>query len=414
MSCRLAAVALFLLALVQPVTGAELILVVDDADGSAGRAQAPVSVQIDVKKLAAAKLKSDRLALVEITTGSRVDAVPLPVQCEPCEGTAARVTLRWLMPSGKKGQRRFRLSNTTQPAPALGVRLDKKLGRIDVTEGRLPVLRYNHGMVPVKKGTHTHPGKGETYERSDYISPLFGLDGEELTEDYPADHPHHRGVWWSWPVTRWNDQVRDIWAVNGVRAHPLASPSFAAGPVAATIQAESVWKWADNDPIVKSEVLIRAYRQAGDCRLIDVDIRLTALVDGVAIGGRPKRGYGGFSLRAAPCEQRKTTLHTDPAEAKPRRSWLDYSGVFAGGKGMSGTTIFEHAGNPDYPSPLHEYLGCNCVMPAFPCAREVSLPKGKTLLLKHRLLIHRGGNDQQKARDVWNAYQNPPKVTIAK
>ncbi len=413
MSCRLAATALLLLALVQPVTGADVILVVDDADGSAGRAQAPVSMQIDINKLQDAKLKSDRLVLVEITAGSKAGSMPLPVQYEPCEGTAGQATLRWLMPPGKKGQRTFRLTSAEQPAAALGVQLDKTLQRIDVTEGRLPVLRYNHGMVPVREGTHAHPAKDGTYERADYISPLFGLDGEQLSEDYPRDHPHHRGVWWSWPVTRWNDQVTDIWAVRGVRAHPVAVQSFAAGSVAATIEAESVWKWADKDPIVNEKVLIRAYRQAGDCRMVDVDVRLTALVDGVAIGGRPKRGYGGFALRAAPCKERKTTLHTDPAEAKPRRSWLDYSGVYAGGKGMSGTTIFEHVTNPDYPNPLHEYLGCNCVMPAFPCAREVPLPKGKTLLLKHRLLIHRGGNDQEKARDVWNAYENPPKVTIA-
>ncbi len=410
MSCRLGAVALFLLALVHPATAAQVTLVVDDADGSAGRAQSPVSVQIDVKKLQDAKLKSDRLVLVETTA----NATPVPVQCEPCACSSGKATLRWLMPPGKKGQRRFRLTSAEQPAAALGIQLDKKLGRIDVTEGKRPVLRYNHGMVPVREGTHAHPAKGGTYERADYISPLFGLDGEELTEDYPRDHPHHRGVWWSWPVTRWNDQVTDIWAVRGVRAHPVSIKSFAAGPVAATIQAESVWKWADKDPIVNEKVLIRAYRQAGDCRVVDVDVRLTALVDGVAIGGRPKRGYGGFALRAAPCTERKTTLHTDPAEAKPRRSWLDYSGVYAGGKGTSGTTIFEHVSNPDYPNPLHEYLGCNCVMPAFPAAREVPLPKGKTLLLKHRLLIHRGGNDQTKAGDVWNAYEDPPKVSIAK
>jgi hypothetical protein len=134
----------------------------------------------------------------------------------------------------------------------------------------------------------------------------------------------------------------------------------------------------------------------------------------VAIGGRPKRGYGGFSLRAAPCEEREITLHTDPEDASPRRAWIDYSGVFAGGMGKSGVALFEHVDNPDYPNPLHEYPQCNCVMPAYPDAREVPLSKDKPLVLKHRLWVHTGGPDEGKLADVWASYANPPKVTIAR
>jgi hypothetical protein len=133
----------------------------------------------------------------------------------------------------------------------------------------------------------------------------------------------------------------------------------------------------------------------------------------VAIGGRPKRGYGGFSLRAAPCEERRITLHLDPEGARPRRAWIDYSGVFAGGEGTSGVALLEHVSNPDYPNPLHEYPGCNCVMPAYPAAREVNLPKGEPLVLNHRLWVHPGGPDEAELADVWSSYAAPPEVTIA-
>ena len=36
------------------------------------------------------------------------------------------------------------------------------------------------------------------YTRSNYIHPLYALDGEVLTEDFPEDHPHHRGIFWAW------------------------------------------------------------------------------------------------------------------------------------------------------------------------------------------------------------------------
>lgn len=277
-----------------------------------------------------------------------------------------------------------------------------------ITENDRPVLRYNFGTVPPPEGTKP------IYARGDYISPLFGPSGEVLTEDYPKDHPHHRGIWWSWPVTRWKDEVRDIWAVVGVWSRPVAIRRAEGGPAFALLEAENVWKWEDRAAIVKEEVLIRAHKQETLGRFIDVEIRLTGLADGVAIGGRPKGGYGGFALRAAPTKDQQIVRHVDPPEAKPRRSWLDYSGVFSDGKQAVGVTIFEHPANPGYPSELQAYAGINCVMPAFPGDREVPIPKGQTLTLKHRLWIHPGRADEKKLADVWSAYAHPPKVTLVK
>jgi len=151
---------------------------------------------------------------------------------------------------------------------------------------------------------------------------VYGLDGETLTADYPKDHPHHRGISWSWPVTRWKDEVRDIWAVIGVWSRPASLPEAATGPVLARLEAENVWKWGDKTPIVREQVLLRVFRRSRWGRFVDVEIRLTALQDGVAIGGRPHAGYGGFGLRAAPVAGQVITLHTDEPAAQPRRSWL--------------------------------------------------------------------------------------------
>jgi len=180
------------------------------------------------------------------------------------------------------------------------------------------------------------------------------------------------------------------------------------------LEAENVWKWGDKTPIVREEVVIRAQPTAAAGRLIDVQVRLTGLEDGVAIGGRPHGGYGGFAYRAAPTKEQKIVRHVDPPGAKPRRSWLDYSGIFPGGKEVVGVAIFEHPTNPRYPSELLEYPTINCVMPAFPGEREVPIPKGETLTLKHRLWIHPGRADEKTLADVWSAYADPPKATLIK
>jgi len=39
------------------------------------------------------------------------------------------------------------------------------------------------------------------YTRNNYIHPLWTLDGERLTEDGPPDHPHQRGIFWTWHQT---------------------------------------------------------------------------------------------------------------------------------------------------------------------------------------------------------------------
>ena len=257
-----------------------------------------------------------------------------------------------------------------------------------------------HTAIPLH---HVWEGCREWLVREGW-GPL-GPHGEMLTDDYPQDHPHHRGVWWSWPVTRWNDQLADIWAVVGVWSQPHRIKRVETGPVFALLEAECTWKFGkDEKPIVFEEVRIRAFRQDERHRVVDVEVQLTALADGVSIGGRPNAGYGGFALRAAPCTDRKITSLVDPENRQPRRAWVDYSGQFTEGQGSSGVAIFEHVTNPDYPNPIHEYPQCNCVMPAYPDKREVTLSKDEPLLLKHRLWIHPGVPAEQTLANVWASY----------
>lgn len=383
---------------------ADVTLVVFDPDGAAAQIGAPAAAAIDLLKAFGGEVDPGRLRLVE---GA------VPVQFVPDRPGSWSGTLWWLMPPGEPGERRFRLTVGEAPGfPVLAIQESDGGRYYDLNEGPQPVLRYNFGSVPVPEGTPAHFAPDESYERGDYLSPLYGPNGEVLTDDYPVDHPHHRGVWWSWPVTRWRDEVFDIWAVVGVHARPVALRRAEAGPVLAVLEAENVWKWRDRDPIVREEVTLRAFRQVERCRTVDVEVRLTALAEGVAIGGRPHAGYGGFALRAAPCQERQITLHLDPDPTLPRKAWIDYSGLFAGGQEPSGVAIFESVDNPDYPNPQHQYPECNCVMPAFPGDREVPLPPGQTLGLKYRLWIHPSRADEKLLAAVWSAYAHPPTVTV--
>ena len=53
------------------------------------------------------------------------------------------------------------------------------------------ITLYDNGKPVYKYQIATKTFNG-TYPRANYIHPLFGLDGEILTEDFPEDHPHQR------------------------------------------------------------------------------------------------------------------------------------------------------------------------------------------------------------------------------
>jgi hypothetical protein len=392
---------------------ADPVLLVSDPTGQAARFGGPVSVKANLDDLVGREVSAARLRLIEISP-SEPTGNAAPVQYEPAQtkpATAARGprvgTLWWIMPPGPAGQRRFRLTSAAEDLrPVMEVAAKDDPRYYEVLQQGRPVLRYNFGTVPPP------PGIDPKYARGDYIHPLFGLSGEVLSDDYPKDHPHHRGVGWSWPVTRWNKEVRDIWAVAGVWSRPNGVWRAAGGPVWAGIEVENVWKWGDKDPIVREEVLIRPFRKGPAGRFIDIEVRLAGTADGVAIGGRPHAGYGGFGLRGAPAKDRKITARADPAGTGPRRSWLDYSGLFKDAAGPSGVTILESPANPGYPNELHQYPDCNYVMPAFPAQREVPLARGQTLVLRHRLWIHDGVPEEKTLAAVQSLYANPPTVTV--
>jgi hypothetical protein len=406
-------VSLTLSSLIPPALGQDDKTVICVSQEVAWEPGIPVGVPFDMDELEDQSRQENGCGLWQ--PSDEPSSAPIPVQFERATPESPSATAWFFVTDHERKMRRL--------LPVMGqvgqapwqIRRDPTDLFIELWEDDERVLRYNHGSVPVPEGTHPHFAAGESYERGDYIHPLHGPNGEILTEDYPADHPHHRGIWWSWPVTKWNDQLADIWAVVGVWSRPDRIRRVETGPVFALLEAECTWKFGKNEtPIVFEEVCIRAFRKHKRHRVIDVEITLTALTDGVSIGGRPKAGYGGFALRAAPCTERQITRFVDAESSKPRRAWVDYSGRFAPGQERSGVTIFEHVSNPDYPNPIHEYPQCNCVMPAYPETREITLERQKPLVLKHRLWIHPGIPSSQMLSNVWASYAQTPSASASK
>ena len=67
------------------------------------------------------------------------------------------------------------------------------------TEGDTKVLFYQAERKALPDGQAA---------RSNYFHPLYDLDGNVLTEDFPKDHIHHRGIFWAWHQVRINGTHR--------------------------------------------------------------------------------------------------------------------------------------------------------------------------------------------------------------
>ncbi|MCP4643223.1 MAG: hypothetical protein GY851_22440, partial [bacterium] len=196
----------------------------------------------------------------------------------------------------------FAFGLAAQACAAVVVEYDEQGQCVHVSEDGVPVLRYHHGVTEVPEGVD------KVFERGDYVSALYGLEGELLTGDFPSDHVHHRAVNWSWATVKWKDDARDMFAVRNPYTGPVTGglwarptrmmraedgPCAEGDPVGGVIEAESEWKWDDEAAIVREHVLIRIHPKEDHGRLVDFEMRLTPLVDELEFCGRIEAGYSG-------------------------------------------------------------------------------------------------------------------------
>src|SRR5690606_3470658 len=71
------------------------------------------------------------------------------------------------------------------------------------------ITQYGQKVLFYQKETTSLDGR---YPRANYIHPLYDLQGKVITEDFPEDHKHHRGILWTWHQVVVNGQpMGDAW-----------------------------------------------------------------------------------------------------------------------------------------------------------------------------------------------------------
>lgn len=257
-------------------------------------------------------------------------------------------------------------------------------------------------------------------KRANYIHPLYGLDGEVLTEDFPADHVHHRGVFWAWHQVLVNGRkMGDSWLAQDFLARVVDAEPVPSGGGAAALQVRAEWvsraltDTAGNEqPFLDELTTVRVHPAERDLRKIDFEIRLTPRVDNLSLGGsEDDKGYGGFSVRArlpedlrflstrGPLTPRRTALQAGP--------WVDLIASFSGKDSKpAGIAILCHPSLPGFPQPWILRSQTSMQNAAWPGRHPVALPQGNPLTFRYRLVIHRGDLPRDRLERLHQEYES--------
>ena len=275
---------------------------------------------------------------------------------------------------------------------------------LTVLENGQPVLVYHYTLVPPPKNVP------EKFRRACYIHPLYGLDGEVMTQDFPLDHFHHRGVFWAWPLCTVGEKSMDVWALEGVRQMHEKWLAREAGETA-EIAIQNVWVYDDapNQPQVRETIRMVIQPADQQSRAIDFDMKFENVSqEVVTFLGAANKGYGGLCIR--PDAARKPMTFTTAQGVLKEDAlrvdtpWADVSYPVKPDGPTSGIAIFEHPSVPGYPFPgwimrHYSFLGVS-----WPHETSHALQPGESFTLRYRMLVHRGGADDAKVAEAFNAY----------
>ena len=285
----------------------------------------------------------------------------------------------------------------TKPAALRFV--DQAGGRIQILEADRPVLTYNWG----EQFKESVP---ERYRRACYCHPVRAPDGTVLTDDFPKDHYHHRGIFWVWPHMKTRGKTVQTWHLEGIAQTFRTWNTKSAGADCASLDVTNDWLLDDGECVGRERLRMVAHRASAVGRAIDFALTFEAVGGPMELLGAKGKGYGGFCFRFAP--RKDTVITTDAGVQKGDSNnqtpkWADLSASFEGADGVAGAAVFVHPGTQHKPTgwTLRHYgfLG-----PSWPGLNPYTLQPGAPVTLRYRVYVHRGGAAEGKVAEAYAQY----------
>lgn len=300
-------------------------------------------------------------------------------------------------------ERQFRLVGAAAGAAASSFQLATVNDRtLQVKEQEKPVLAYNYGTIT---GENV-PERDQRRYRGCYLHPLWGLDGEILTDDFPKDHYHHHGAFWAWPHVTVDGKEYDLWTNAGIEQRFVRWLDQQAGPVAAVIGVENGWFVGDRQ-VATERVWLRAFCAGAGERSLDLEIYLVPLVP-LSLQGAGGKSYGGLTVRFAVQREAEATITVPAGQTtadllETPLEWADLTTQIAGAPHRSGGAVFVHPQHPNFPPTwLTRHYGPLCI--GWPGVNARQYEPGQPHRLPYRLWLHRGPADVDQLQARYAAF----------
>ncbi|HUZ46953.1 MAG TPA: ThuA domain-containing protein [Terriglobia bacterium] len=257
---------------------------------------------------------------------------------------------------------------------------------LEVTDNGAPVFTYNYGIM-LKEGVN--PDRA----RCCYLYPVYAPNGVEVTDDFPVDHPHHRGISWTWPIVKVDGKTYNLWAIEGIHDRFEKWKARKAGSDTAVLAVQNGW-YVGERRVVEEDVKMVAHSVVNGRRDLDITVTLRPVGGAeVEIGGTHdhNKGYGGaLEVRFAPrtgTRIRTSTQDNAPSSDRLPAAWAELTGNFSGK--IATTRVTEDPSNPGAPNGwcLRHY---GFVGVEYPALELRKLDSRKPLKMKFRVSLWGG------------------------
>jgi hypothetical protein len=260
-----------------------------------------------------------------------------------------------------------------------------------------------------------------------FFHPLRVL-GSDVTMERPADHGHHRGLWFAWrdinKVNYWEEVGHT--GVSEGRSKITKVDAKLAADFSAKIVIDLAYGPEGKAPILNEHRTLSISRpDASGSYYIDWEMNFKArsvplLFDcvptlkrnGVAYGGYAGLGYRGAGSLVNPVFTASNgwTNDKDLTGYGQGADWMDMTaGMDNSGSKQGGITLFDHPKNSRYPSPWYIWYAAGkhtFFMPAILYNEPLELAAGKKMALKYRVFVHSGKPDKKQLDGIFKAFSD--------
>ncbi len=256
-----------------------------------------------------------------------------------------------------------------------------------------------------------------------FLWPVIGPSGAEMTRAYPMekreeerqDHPHHRSLWFGHQgvagFDTWHEPLSGRKTQLGATVH-REFVKVQGGDTAVIITRND---YVGDGKKLLADERTHTFRVSNGQHIIDVDITFIAEHGDCVLGDKKDAGFSVRTATSMDVDSKKggsivnSNGITDKAAWGKRATWVDYHGP-VNGKTV-GVAILNHPKSFRHPTPWHvRTYGLFTANPfgirSLGQGKDGSftLKKGKSIILRHRVIFHNGDEKAAKIAEAYNMY----------